>query len=40
MKGQTIQFRHCETGKKPALVVAVDTDDVQHLVMPVRLPGQ
>lgn len=39
MKGQLIEFRHDETGKKPALIVSTDSDAVQHLVMPVRLPN-
>lgn len=40
MKGQIIQFHHNDNGNKPANIVGAGTTDVQHLVMPVRLPSR
>lgn len=40
LKGQTIRFEHAESNAKPAGIVGVDSADVRHLVMPVRLPNR
>jgi DNA polymerase III subunit beta len=38
LKGQTIQILHT-SAPKPALIEGVETSDVRHMVMPVRLPN-
>lgn len=37
-KGRTVQFHHT-SAPKPALIEGVETSDVRHMVMPVRLPN-
>jgi DNA polymerase-3 subunit beta len=38
LKGQTVTIQHT-TAPKPALLTGSETADVQHLIMPVRLPS-